>query len=169
MAPAKIGIAAAIVKASVFVSLPPKFVAVIDAEYEPSVVGVPVICPEEVLIESPAGRLLADQLVIVPLEAGVNENTCPTVPLADCPGVITGGRIAAAIEKETDCVPVPPGPVAVMLAVDEASVVGVPVIAPVVALMERLAGKPVDVHDDAGRFAESVRAGVPLKAKPTLP
>lgn len=156
-------------KASVFVSLPPKFVAVIDAEYEPELVGVPVICPEEVLIESPAGRLLADQLVIVPLEAGANENACPTVPVADCPGVITGGRIAAAIEKETDCVPVPPGPVAVMLAVDEASVVGVPVIAPVAALIDSPAGKPVAAQEVTGRFTESVRAGVPLKAKPTLP
>jgi hypothetical protein len=121
IAPAKIGMAEAIVNASVFVSLPPKFVAVIEADDEPVVVGVPVITPEEVLIDSPAGRLLAAQLVMVPLDAGANENACPTVPLADCPGVITGGGIAAAIEKEIDSVPVPPGPVAVRVAVEEPS------------------------------------------------
>ena len=64
---------------------------------------------------------------------------------------------------------VPPGPVAVTEAVKMPAAVGVPLISPVLASIERPAGRPVAVHDVAGRFVESVKAGVWLNAVPTVP
>lgn len=63
----------------------------------------------------------------------------------------------------------PPGPVAVSVIVVLAKVVGVPVIWPVEALSVAQLGKPVAAHEVTGRLAESVSAGVWLKAVPTAP
>jgi len=63
----------------------------------------------------------------------------------------------------------PPVPVAVTAAVEVAAVVGVPVMAPVVALRESPAGKPVAAHEVAGRLLALVRFMTPLNAVPTVP
>lgn len=89
-----------IVSVSVSVSLPAEFVAVREGEDDPAVVGVPVMAPVEVLMESPAGSPVALQLVIVPVAEGVKEKACPTVPLADWPGVIEGGKTSGGASIE---------------------------------------------------------------------
>ena len=63
----------------------------------------------------------------------------------------------------------PPSPVAVTDAVKLPAAVGVPVIAPVLALIERPEGKPEAVHDVAGWMEASVRAGVWLNAVLRIP
>ena len=52
-----------IVKVSVFVSVPPAFVAVIVTEYIPAAVGVPEISPVVVSTVKPEGSPVAPKLV----------------------------------------------------------------------------------------------------------
>jgi hypothetical protein len=160
------GLNAVIVSVSVSVSLPVEFVAVREGEDAPAVVGVPVMAPVEALMESPAGSPVADQLVMVPVAEGVKENACPTVPLADCPGEMTGGGwIAEVIVKASDCVSLPAEFVAVRDGEDEPAVVGVPEIKPVEALIANPAGRLL-----AAQFViVPVEAGVKENACPTVP
>ena len=53
------GVAGLIVKVSVWLPVPPALVALIVTVYVPAVVGVPEITPMLVLIDRPAGRLVA--------------------------------------------------------------------------------------------------------------
>ena len=64
---------------------------------------------------------------------------------------------------------VPPEPEAERLTTASPVFVGVPVIAPVVALRVAHVGSELAAHDVAGRFSVSVSAGVTLNAAPTLP
>ena len=75
----------------------------------------------------------------------------------------------AEMVKDTFVVLEPPVPVAVTAAVEVAAVVGVPVMAPVVALRESPAGKPVAAHEFTGRLVASVSTGVCENATPTVP
>lgn len=98
----------------------------------------------------------------------VFENESPTFPEADWPACMIG--VPAAMENVTLVISlVPPSPVAVRLAENEPIAVGVPVIAPVLALSDAQAGRPVAAHEVTGRFVLSVSENVLLKASPTLP
>jgi hypothetical protein len=75
-----------------------------------------------------------------------------------------------AIVKATLTVLVPPSPMAVKLAVKEPFVVGVPVIAPVLASSDSPTGNPVAAQLVTGRFALSVSERLEgVNATPTLP
>ena len=69
-------------------------------EAVPAAVGVPLICPVELLSVSPAGRepALIDQLygVVPPLACNVVEYAVPTVPPGSDEVVTVGGCAAAA-------------------------------------------------------------------------
>jgi hypothetical protein len=79
------------------------------------------------------------------------------------------GTPSVIVKAMLVAVPVPPPPAAVRLAVNAPFVVGVPVIAPVLALSDNPAGSPVAVHDVAGRSSASSRVGACVNATPTLP
>jgi hypothetical protein len=64
---------------------------------------------------------------------------------------------------------VPPAPEAERLTTASPVFVGVPVIAPVVALRVAHVGSELAAHDVAGKFSVSVIEGVTLNAAPTLP
>jgi len=66
-------------------------------------------------------------------------------------------------------VSVPPGPVAVRVIVVLPPSCGVPVISPVLELIDAQDGRPAALHEVAGRFAESVSENVLENASPTLP
>jgi hypothetical protein len=68
--------------------------------------------------------------------------------------------------RTRDSVDDPPGPLAVMVIVARPEESGVPVISPVAESMEAQLGSPIALHDVAGRFSGSVRAGEALKATP---
>lgn len=110
------------------------------------VVGVPLIAPEEELMDSPAGRPVADHTygVVPPDAVIVLERATPTVPVT-APGLLTVG--ATAVTQLNDVVAVRlAASVAVTVVLDDAAAVGVPVIRPVAALMVKPAGRPVAVQ-----------------------
>lgn len=145
----------------------------------PVKLGVPVIAPVVALIVAQAGRPVAYQEVGVPDKmVGVLLNAMPSVAAKSCCGVSCMVGVVVPpppppplVEIEIDAVSVstPPGPVAVSVMVVMAAAVGIPMIAPVVALRVAHAGKAVAVHEVAGRFVASVSAGVRMKAVPTVP
>jgi hypothetical protein len=175
-----IGTPSAIVKAilaAALVSPPP--VAVKKAVNEPLAVGVPVIAPVLVFSVSPAGNPAAIQdvagLFCASSSAGVAENAVPTAPEKLCPLVIIGDpaemvKIKSSVSLPDDTtIGNPSLPVAVMEAVKDPAVVGVPVIAPVDALIEIPAGSPVADHEETGRFVASVSNMFCENANPTFP
>ena len=64
---------------------------------------------------------------------------------------------------------VPPGPVAVTENVVVPAAVGVPAIIPLEEFVAAQLGRPLNAKDEAGRFAELVRATAAEKAVPTVP
>lgn len=89
--------------------------------------------------------------------------------VADPPPPLPPPPLAAMVNDTFVAVLAPPGPEAVTEAVAVTAEVGVPVMAPVVALIANPAGKPVATHEVAGRLVASERVGVPLNAVPTVP
>lgn len=152
-----IGAPSAIVKAIDFEfenTLPEATTVLVKA---PFLVGVPVMSPVVELIESPAGSPEALHenagLFSLSVNSGVLENATPTFPEKLCPLVIMG---APAIIKNSTCSESdPPGPVAVMVALNSPTLVGVPVIAPVLELIVSPAGSPVALQLVTGRFSAS--------------
>ena len=166
------GPAAIEIVAVVAALVPPGPVAVSEIVALPISCGVPVIAPVVVFSVAQLGNPVAAQLVTGRFVPSVSEkvllNAVPTAPEAVCPAVMIG--TPSAIVKATLLAAlVPPPPVAVKLAVNEPLAVGVPVIAPVVALSDRPAGNPVALQDVAGRSSASSSAGVWVNATPTLP
>ena len=163
-----------IVNATLVAALvPPPPVAVKLAVNAPFVVGVPVMAPVVVLIARPAGSPVAPHEVAGRFSASVSTSvvagkTSPTLPVNACPAVIIGAP--AATESVTAVAAlVPPGPVAVSVAVVLPLSCGVPVIAPVAVLSVAQLGNPVAAHEVTERFTLSVSENVLLNAVPTAP
>ena len=151
--------------------LPAPFDAVMVAVKEPMPLSVPLITPVDTLIDMPVGNPVAVHEIAGRSRASsmarVAERGSPTLPLSVCPAVMRGAPMA--IEIVAASVSEPPGPVAVSVIVAVSTSCGVPVIWPVVGLIEAQLGNPVALHEVAGRLAESARVKVLLKAVPTLP
>ena len=134
--------------------------------------GVPVIAPVVAFSVAQLGSPVAAQLVTgrfgLSVSAGVPLNAAPTTPDSVCPAAIIGAP-AVIVKATLRASLVPPSPVAAKLAVNEPFAVGVPVIAPVVALSDSPAGNPVTLQDVAVRFTSSSRVGVCENATPTFP
>jgi len=114
----------------------------------PAAVGVPEIVPVEELIDRPAGRPVADHVygVVPPLAVGVaGVYAVPTCPLGSADGhaTVSGGAIVKLYVFVDDAVI---ASVTVPVTVKEPAAVGVPEIAPVVALIAKPAGRPVADH-----------------------
>ena len=111
---------------------------------DPPVVGVPVMAPVVGLIDRPAGRPLADQVRVAPTWVSVAELPSPAmaVPEVDVwvawPLTVT----LSVIVQVNDVVPENPA-LSVALTVTEVvpPVVGVPVMVPVVGLIDRSGGQ----------------------------
>ncbi len=118
-------------------------------------VGVPEITPPE-LIERPAGKPVADQLygVVPPVAAIVMLYACPTWPAFRAVVVIVSGAAVTVSPSVAlaDCGLGEPESVTLMATILELGPAGVPVIAPVDALIERPVGRPV---------ADQLSGGVP--------
>jgi hypothetical protein len=167
-----IGAPSEIVKATLVAGLvPPLPVAVKDAVKLPFVVGVPVIAPVLVFSERPVGMPMALHEVAGRSTASVSEivpeNASPTLAVNVCPAVMSGTPMA--IESVAVSVSDPPGPVAVRVIVVLPLSCGVPVISPVLELMEAQLGSPVADHEVTGRLVLSVSENVFENASPTLP
>jgi hypothetical protein len=115
----------------------------------PVTVGVPLITPLLALIDNPAGRPVADQVYdVTPPEAAtgvlyatflVPEGSGDGVVIVNCELMVIA-RLADAV-----CCGLPES-LTVTLAVLVPAVVGVPLIAPLVALIDNPAGRPVADH-----------------------
>ena len=106
------------------------------------VLAVPVIKPVELLIVKPAGNPLADQVATAPpvLVGGSNETVSPCKYVRDDVNEKSGTGKTIVKLKVTESL-APLGFVALIVTSREvASVVGTPVISPVVELIERPAG-----------------------------
>jgi hypothetical protein len=163
------------------IGAPSEIVKAIDFEFEntlpeattvlvnaPFLDGEPVISPVVELMERPAGspEALHDEtgLFSLSVNSGVLENATPTFPEKLCPLVMMG---APAIIKISTCSEsAPPGPVAVMVGLNSPTLVGVPVIAPVLELIESPAGSPVALQLVTGRFPLSSTENVQLNGDP---
>ena len=152
-------------------------VAVSETNALPLNVGVPVMDPVVTLRMAHSGRPEAYHFTAVPdMSEGVLEKGAPRVAVNDWLSASMSEVVAdpppplAAMVNDTFvAVLAPPGPVAVTAAVAVTADVGVPEIAPVVALIASPAGKPVATQEVAGRLVASVRVGAPLNAVPTVP
>ena len=158
--------------------VPPGPVAVSVTVVLPLSCGVPVIAPVAAFSVAQPGKPVAAQLVtgrfVLSVSGNVLVNAAPTAPEPVCPAAMMGApsEIVKAINVPASPIFTPSSPnlfAAVKRAVNEPFVVGVPDMAPVVALIAIPAGNPVATHDVAGRFSASVSAIVPEKTSPTLP
>jgi len=151
--------------------LPAPFEAAMLAVNDPIDVGEPVMAPVEELIDNPAGRAVAAHAVAGRSRASSSaifaENASPTLPVNVCPAVMSGTPMAMEIVAVS--VSVPPGPVAVMVIVVLPLSCGVPVIWPLLEVMEAQDGSPVADHEVTGRLVLSVSENVFENASPTLP
>jgi len=167
-----IGTPMAIEIVAVSVSEPPGPVAVSVIVVVSTSCGVPVIAPVEELIDAQLGSPVALHEVAGRFAESVSENilenTSPTLPDPVWPGVMIGTP-SVIVKLTLVAALVPPLPVAVKEAVKLPFVVGVPEIAPVLAFSERPGGRPVALHEVAGRSMASVSEIVPENASPTLP
>jgi hypothetical protein len=143
---------------------PDPSVAVTVTDEAPAVVGEPEMAPEAGSIESPAGRPVADQVSVAVDEESVAATD--TTPMADpdtsvwSPGLVTDTVFVVVHVSEAD----PDAPelsVAVSVTEQAQAVVGVPLIVPVVELIDSPAGRPVadQVNDDTP-VCESVAESV---------
>ena len=124
-------------------------VAVTVTDEVPLVVGVPLMAPVELSMESPAGRPVADQL-----RMAVDEESFPAMAsgaMAEpdvavwAPGLVTVTTLVMVQEKLAESLA--PLPSAAVTVTDEVpAVVGVPLMAPVELLMARPAGRPEAVQ-----------------------
>ena len=167
-----IGAPAEIVKLTlVGALLPAPFDAVMVAVEEPRPLGMPLITPVDELIDMPAGNPVAVHEIAGRSRASsmarVAEKGSPTLPLSVCPAVMSGTPMAMEIVAVS--VSVPPGPVAVMVIVVLPLSCGVPVIWPLLEVMEAQDGSPVADHEVTGRLVLSVSENVFENASPTLP
>ena len=133
-----------------------------------AVVGVPVMAPVEVLIVRPTGNPVADheEMVAVDDESEA-DGLSVEMALPDTsdwvPGLVTDTVLAMLQVKVAEPV-VPTLSVAVMVTEQLHAVVGVPVMAPDVALMTRPTGSPVADHDVmVAADDESVAEGVSVE------
>ncbi len=133
-------------------------VTVIVTEAVPAAVGVPVICPVDAFIVSPAGKPAADHEYggTPPVAAAVALYATLITPDGNAEVVMDNGT-RTVIEKvfEAVCGVGEPESVTVTVTGLVPAAVGVPVICPVLALMLRPAGNPV---------ADQLKAGVPPEA-----
>ncbi|MEO5960560.1 MAG: hypothetical protein ABIR80_15715 [Opitutaceae bacterium] len=135
--------AATTVIANVALPVPAAFEAPNDTLVAPTVVGVPVMTPVAATMLKPAGSGLAEKLVGAPDAVIVKLNGVPTVAVAASELVIVGLTGAAPMVSVNVAVPVPTALLALRVTVETPAAVGVPPIAPVVALTVRPAGRPV--------------------------
>jgi len=131
--------------------LPALSVADRVTEHAHAVVGVPVIAPVMVLIDRPAGRPVADHDAMVAVDEesvadGVSVVMAVPETLAWAPGLVTDTELVTFQVKVVEP-GVPALSVAVRVTEHAHAVVGVPVITPVVGLIDRPAGRPVADHD----------------------
>src|SRR5579885_646803 len=111
--------------------------------------GVPVMAPVEGLIESPPGRPVADQVYggVPPVAASVALYGWPAVPVGSSVVVMGGGAMfRARLTVAVSAVGVVES-VTLIVTFPLLPAVGVPVMAPDEALIERPAGKPVADHE----------------------
>ena len=125
---------------------PPKSVTLTTTEETPGVVGVPVMTPVEVLMASPVGKPVADQVSVAPdwvsAPALVSVEMAEPVTFDWLDLAVTATVLVIVHEKVA--LPELAGEalsVAVMVTGVTPGVVGVPVIAPVDASMDRPAGR----------------------------
>ena len=128
-------------------------VAVTVTEETPGVVGVPEMVPVEVLMASPVGKPVADQVSVA--HDGVSAPEVVSVEMAEpvtfdwLDLAVTATVLVIVHEKVAE----PADPllsVAVKVTVETPGVVGVPVMAAVVELMVRPAGRPEVVQVGVG-------------------
>ena len=121
-------------------------VNVVELLYAHAVVGVPVMAPVPELMESPAGRPVADQLMVavdeVSVATGVRveiaaPETLDWVEIAVTATVLVMVQVNADVETALAKLSV-----AVKVTEQAHAVVGVPVMAPVAELIARPAGRP---------------------------
>ena len=109
-------------------------------------VGVPVMAPEVELIDRPAGSPVADQVKVWPDWVSVAElvRVVMAVPVTPDWAVWPSTATVLVMVQVTVIDPLKEAPsVALMVDEHEQAVVGVPVMVPVEALMDRPAGRPV--------------------------
>ena len=115
-------------------------------EHAHAVVGVPVMAPVLELMESPAGRPVADQLMVavdeVSVATGVRVEIAAPETL-DCVEIAVTATVLVMVQVNADVeTALAKLSVAVKVTEQAQAVVGVPVMAPVDELMARPAGRP---------------------------
>jgi hypothetical protein len=123
--------------------VPAEFVASIVTALTPSTVGVPEITPVLIFTDKPKGRFAAAYVVGLLEALMVYENGTLTVAAAVNVPPITGATTAEAIVITSCSVSVPPAFVAPIVTFAVPDAAGVPVMAPVVVLIDRPVGSPV--------------------------
>ena len=128
---------------------PAPSVAVTVTEETPGVVGVPEMVPVEVLMASPVGKPVADQVSVAPdwvsAPALVSVEMAEPVTFDWLDLAVTATVLVIVHEKVAE----PADPllsVAVKVTVETPGVVGVPVIAPPELAMASPTGRPLAVH-----------------------
>jgi hypothetical protein len=132
-------------------AVPALSVAVRVTEHAHAVVGVPVITPVVGLIERPAGRPVAVHEVMEAVDDesvadGVSGAMAVPLTLERVPGLVTVTTVVM-VQVNVAEPELPALSVAVTVVEHPQAVVGVPVITPDVALIDRPAGRPVADHD----------------------
>ena len=125
---------------------PAPSVALIVTEEVPAVVGVPVIDPVELLIDSPAGRPVALQVNVAPDWLSVADEVRVVIAVPDVPVWVPGLLTVTLLVTVHVKVAVPDwldGSVAVSVTEQVQGAVGVPETVPVDVLIDRPAGRPV--------------------------
>ena len=132
---------------------PAPSVAVIVTDEVPAVVGVPVIDPVELLIDSPAGSPVALQVSVAPDWLSVADEARVAMAVPDVPVWVPGLSTVTWLVTVHVKVAVPDwldGSVAVRVTEQVQGAVGVPEMVPFEVLMVRPVGRPVadQVKDD---------------------
>jgi len=156
---------------SALVAFPTLLVALTEKLNVAAVVGVPLITPLVVFKLRPPGRLplaIAHVIGAVPVAARVWLYAVPTVPAGKEAVVIVGANGAELMTMLSALVAFPALLVALIVKLDVAAVVGVPLITPVAGVKLRPVGRlPTDIAHVIG--AVPVAARVWLYAVPTVP
>ena len=154
-----IGAPAATEIEAVCVAVPPGPVAVSVIVVVPLSCGVPVMAPVVAFSAAQLGNPVADQLVAGRLALSVSEGVAlkatPTLLGNVCPAGMSGAPAEMVTVTGVTAL-VPPTPEAERLTTASPVFVGVPVIAPVVALRVAHVGSELAAHDVAGKFSVSV-------------
>ena len=144
--------------------------AVTVTDEVPAVVGVPLMAPVALSMESPAGRPVADHVRVATGEESVAEAATAVTAEPDTEawssGPVTVTTLVMVQEKLAESLAPLPS-VAVTVTDEVPAVVGVPLMAPVALSMESPAGRPVADHVRVATGEESVaEAATGVTAEP---